>query len=157
MQRPSTGSSGGPDWCLQRPCCTSPSWRSNWTYRGPVTMPTYRAMRWKLSGPEPTGPWSPYHHAFPRRPPACLLTVSKRSSADSLGAFFLFLCVLAYIYIILFPWVAKIWTDECCKTIQKQFDLNHYSCIMIPSSVDHNPGRIPIPVAPECRDVVGCD
>jgi hypothetical protein len=42
---------------------------SNWTYWGPVTMPTYRAMRWKLFGPEPTGPRSPHYRVFPRRPP----------------------------------------------------------------------------------------
>jgi hypothetical protein len=90
-------------WSLQQPCCTSLSWRSNWTCRGPVTMRTCRAMIWKLSRPEPTGPRSPYCQIFPRRPPAALLTVLERSSGDSLGAFFLFfLCPGIYIYILFF-------------------------------------------------------
>jgi hypothetical protein len=77
---------------------------SNWTYWGPVTMLTYQAMRWKLSGPEPTGPQTPYHHAFPHWPPATLLAMPERSCADSLGDSFLSFFYM-YIYILFFiPW-----------------------------------------------------
>jgi hypothetical protein len=91
------------------------SWRSNWTCWGLVTMLTYRAMRWKLFGPEPTRPRSPYHRAFPYRSPIALLMVSERSSVDSMGASFLSFSVYIYIYIYFysFPVGRDIRINEC--------------------------------------------
>jgi hypothetical protein len=78
-------------------------------------MLTYRAMRWKLFGPEPTWPQSPYFHVFPRRPPTILLTALERSSADILSIFsFPFF---------LFPVASGIQADEHCKIVQERFDL----------------------------------
>jgi hypothetical protein len=92
---------------------------SIWTYWGPVTMLTYQAMRWKLSGPEPTGPQTPYHHAFPHWPPATLLAMPERSCADSLGDSFLsFFYMYIYIYYS-FPVDHGIRINECCKTIRE--------------------------------------
>jgi hypothetical protein len=78
-------------------------------------MLTCRVTRWKLFGPEPVGPQSPYYHVFPRWSPAILLTVLERSRANILSVF--------SPSVFSFPLGSGIQIDERCKTILERFDL----------------------------------